>query len=114
MSASWGQLIVDGLIASGVIDMVICPGSRSAPITSAAASSTLACYPVYDERSAAFFAIGLARVSSRPTALVCTSGTAGAHFFPAIIEASLSGFPLVVITADRLTRRPRCWGATND
>ena len=81
--------------------MVVCPGSRSAAIAAAVADSNLDGHAIYDERSAAFFALGLSRVNRRPTALICTSGTAGAHFYPALIEASMSGIPLVVITADR-------------
>src|SRR5699024_8689006 len=93
---------VDELSKSGVTDAVISPGSRSTPI-----AMTLTEHPdikqwvVIDERSAAFFALGMAKKSSRPVAIVCTSGTATANYFPAIVEAYYSRVPLVVLTADR-------------
>lgn len=90
------------LSASAVRDVVISPGSRSTPLALAAAEEgALRCHTAVDERTAAFFALGQARVTGRPTALVCTSGTAGAHYLPAILEASQSYVPLLVITADR-------------
>src|SRR5204863_9252628 len=58
-------------------------------------------HDLIDERSAAFFALGQARVTGRPSLLLCTSGTAGAHYLPAVIEAGASGTPLLVLTADR-------------
>lgn len=90
------------LATSGVKHLVVSPGSRSTPLVLAAArEERLTCHVVVDERSAAFFALGQARATHVPTALLCTSGTAGAHYFPAIIEASASFVPLVVVTADR-------------
>ncbi|MFD2628963.1 2-succinyl-5-enolpyruvyl-6-hydroxy-3-cyclohexene-1-carboxylic-acid synthase [Oceanobacillus kapialis] len=93
---------VDELSKSGVTDVVISPGSRSTPL-----AMTIAEHPVMkewvviDERSAAFFAMGIAKKTSRAVALVCTSGTAAANYFPAIVEAHYSRIPLVVLTADR-------------
>ncbi|HEY9907815.1 MAG TPA: 2-succinyl-5-enolpyruvyl-6-hydroxy-3-cyclohexene-1-carboxylic-acid synthase [Thermosynechococcaceae cyanobacterium] len=86
----------------GLTAAVICPGSRSAPLTIAFAQHPqIEAIPVLDERSAAFFAIGLARQQKLPVVLVCTSGTAGANFYPAVIEARESKVPLLVLTADR-------------
>ena len=102
LHSAWAALFVRALCTSGVRDIVISPGSRSTPLVLAAARCEgLRCHIVLDERSAAFFALGQARSSGRPTALLCTSGTAGAHYFPAILEASQSFTPLIVLTADR-------------
>jgi 2-succinyl-5-enolpyruvyl-6-hydroxy-3-cyclohexene-1-carboxylate synthase len=98
----WASALFDELRRGGVQDVVVCPGSRSGPLAIAASrNSELKTWSVIDERSAAFFALGLAKQTARPTALVCTSGTAAAHFFPAVIEASLSRLPLVILSADR-------------
>jgi 2-succinyl-5-enolpyruvyl-6-hydroxy-3-cyclohexene-1-carboxylate synthase len=96
----WAGAIVDELKRAGVREAVICPGSRSAPLAMAAATALKACV-ILDERSAAFFALGAAKVSQRPVVVLCTSGSAGAHFLPAILEAEAGGVPLVAITADR-------------
>lgn len=93
---------VDELARSGVTDVVVCPGSRSTPLAYGfAANSNLKLWMQYDERSAGFFALGLAKATRRAVALVCTSGTAAANFMPAVVEAYMSRVPLVVITADR-------------
>jgi 2-succinyl-5-enolpyruvyl-6-hydroxy-3-cyclohexene-1-carboxylate synthase len=98
----WGSVLVETLARMGLRRVVISPGSRSTPLTIAfAAHRDLEAIPVLDERSAAFFALGLAKQYGEPVALLCTSGTAGANYFPAVIEARESGLPLVVITADR-------------
>lgn len=87
---------------SGVEHVVIAPGSRSTPLTLAfARDEQFRCWLHLDERSAGYFALGLARQLRAPVALVCTSGTAAANFMPAVIEAYLSRVPLVVLTADR-------------
>lgn len=94
--------LVDGLAAAGVRDVVFSPGSRSTPLVLAAdARGALRTWPVLDERVGGFFALGLARAAGRPVALVCTSGSAGAHYLPAALEADRSGVPLVLVTADR-------------
>ena len=93
---------VDELERAGIEHVVICPGSRSTPLALAfAAQPRVRVWMQLDERSAAFFALGMAKRSGRPVALLCTSGTAAANFFPAIVEAKLSRVPLVVLTADR-------------
>jgi 2-succinyl-5-enolpyruvyl-6-hydroxy-3-cyclohexene-1-carboxylate synthase len=98
----WCSVLVETLARLGLRQVVIAPGSRSTPLTVAfARHPRIEAVPVLDERSAAFFALGLARRHYRPTALVCTSGTAAANFLPAVIEAHESGVPLLVFTADR-------------
>jgi 2-succinyl-5-enolpyruvyl-6-hydroxy-3-cyclohexene-1-carboxylate synthase len=98
----WASLLMGSLAEAGVRDVVISPGSRSTPFVIAASREpSLRCHVVIDERSAGFFALGLARASGRPTLLLCTSGTAPAHYFPAVIEASQSFVPLLVLSADR-------------
>ncbi|MEO0796412.1 MAG: 2-succinyl-5-enolpyruvyl-6-hydroxy-3-cyclohexene-1-carboxylic-acid synthase [Verrucomicrobiota bacterium] len=98
----WGGLIVESLVRCGLKRAIISPGSRSTPITLAfALDDRVECTPILDERSAAFFALGCAKLTGEPTALVCTSGTAAANYLPAVIEAHYSGTPLIVLTADR-------------
>src|SRR4029077_12701277 len=96
----WSGELADVLSRAGVREVVICPGSRSAPLALALAER-LRAYTVVDERSAAFFALGAAKASGRRVALVCTWGSAGAHFYPALLEAEAAGVPLVAVTADR-------------
>jgi 2-succinyl-5-enolpyruvyl-6-hydroxy-3-cyclohexene-1-carboxylate synthase len=98
----WSRLLVASLCEAGVRDAVICPGSRSTPFAWAlAADDRLRCHSLIDERVAAFFALGLARASGQPALVLSTSGSAAANFFSAVVEASLSHTPLVVLTADR-------------
>jgi 2-succinyl-5-enolpyruvyl-6-hydroxy-3-cyclohexene-1-carboxylate synthase len=95
-------VLVDELVRCGLTDVVIAPGSRSAPLALAVhADSRIRLHVRIDERSASFLALGLARRGERPVALVCTSGTAAANFHPAVMEAHESGVPLLVLTADR-------------
>ncbi len=94
--------IVDELVATGVTDAIVCPGSRSTPLALAMrAHPCLRVRVLLDERAAGFFALGLARASRRPVAVLVTSGTAVANLFPAVAEASLARVPLVLFTADR-------------
>lgn len=93
---------IDELARSGLKNVVVCPGSRSTPLALMLAEEPrLKLWLHLDERSAAFFALGMAKVSRQPVALLCTSGTAAANFFPAIVEAHYSHIPLIVLTADR-------------
>lgn len=88
--------------ALGVRRAVIAPGSRNTPLTLAlTAQPEIACFPVTDERSAGFFALGMAQYSREPVVLVCTSGSAVLNFAPAVVEAYYQHLPLIVITADR-------------
>lgn len=94
--------LIDQLAASGMREVVISPGSRSAPLSlAAAAHDDLRIHVRVDERSAGFLALGLARGSGRPAALICSSGTATANYHPAVLEADAAGVGLVVLTADR-------------
>lgn len=98
--------LISGLVAQGVRYFVVSPGSRSTPIALLLAervkkSTTLQLYVDVDERSAAFFALGIAKTQQVPVVLLCTSGTAAAEYLPAIAEANLSHVPLVLLTTDR-------------
>ena len=96
------RTFVAELVAAGVREAVVCPGSRSTPLALALRTAPgLRVRVLYDERAAAFFALGMARTSGRPVALLATSGTAVVEFAPAVVEASLARVPLVVLTSDR-------------
>jgi 2-succinyl-5-enolpyruvyl-6-hydroxy-3-cyclohexene-1-carboxylate synthase len=104
-STAFGVTFADELIRCGLRDVVVAPGSRSTPLAMAFADADLAgrlrLHVRIDERSASYAALGLARASGRPAAVLCTSGTAAANFHPAVMEADESGVPLLVLTADR-------------
>lgn len=104
-STALGRVVVDELVRCGVREAVLSPGSRSAPLAMALQAAdeagSLRLHVRTDERSAGFTALGLAKASGRPVAVLTTSGTAAANLHPAVLEASESGVPLVVLTADR-------------
>ncbi len=98
----WASVLAETFFRCGLEHVVISPGSRSTPLTLAFFSHAgINTIPVLDERCAGFFALGLARQTHKPVALVCTSGTAAANYFPALAEASEARVPLLVLTADR-------------
>ncbi|TWP29618.1 2-succinyl-5-enolpyruvyl-6-hydroxy-3-cyclohexene-1-carboxylic-acid synthase [Apibacter muscae] len=96
------QLLGEMLYAFGINDIIISPGSRNAPLTIHFTQDTrYKCYSIVDERSAAFFALGMAQSKKKPIVICCTSGTASANYYPAIIEAYYQNIPLLILTADR-------------
>ncbi|MEO0852344.1 MAG: 2-succinyl-5-enolpyruvyl-6-hydroxy-3-cyclohexene-1-carboxylic-acid synthase, partial [Cyanobacteria bacterium J06648_11] len=98
----WASVLVETLRRLGLERVVISPGSRSTPLVFAFVQAEgIECIPILDERSASFFALGMAKRTGRPVAIACTSGTAGANMFPAAIEARESRVPLLILTADR-------------
>jgi 2-succinyl-5-enolpyruvyl-6-hydroxy-3-cyclohexene-1-carboxylate synthase len=105
----WARAFVDELSRAGVREVVVAPGSRSTPLVLACASDGRFRVRVHlDERSAAFFALGVGKAARSPAAVLTTSGTAAANLYPAVVEASTSEVPLLVLTADR---PPRLRGA---
>jgi 2-succinyl-5-enolpyruvyl-6-hydroxy-3-cyclohexene-1-carboxylate synthase len=98
----WTYTFVEALAQAGLREVVIAPGSRSTPLTMAFAQHPhIRVYSHIDERGAAFMALGLALAKDAPVAVVCSSGTAAANFFPAIVEAHYAHVPLLILTADR-------------
>ncbi len=96
------QVLIEQCYSFGVKHVIISPGSRNAPlIISFDNHPAFTCYPIPDERSAAFYALGMARQLNQPVAVVCTSGTAVLNFAPALTEAYYQNIPLIAITADR-------------
>ncbi|MGF1661508.1 MAG: 2-succinyl-5-enolpyruvyl-6-hydroxy-3-cyclohexene-1-carboxylic-acid synthase [Kineosporiaceae bacterium] len=113
VAAAAARGLVEGLLAAGVRHVVLCPGSRSAPLAYAAhgaeAAGAWRLHVRIDERSAAFTALGVGRATGGPAAVVTTSGTAVANLLPAVLEAHHAGVPLVVLTADRPPRLRGTW-----
>lgn len=107
-STRLARTVVTALRGAAVREVVVAPGSRNAPLSfaffDAAQAGALRLHTRVDERAAGFVALGLAKVTNRPAAVTCTSGTAVAHLLPAVMEAAHAGVPLVVVTADRPAR----------
>jgi len=102
ITSLWSSVLVEELIRQGADFFCISPGSRSTPLTIAIARNPKARWKMFvDERSAAFFALGYARATARPAVLICTSGTAVANYFPAVVEASMDFQPMLILSADR-------------
>lgn len=97
----WAEAFIAALVEGGAREAVVSPGSRSAPLALAIHRSPLRAHVALDERAGGYFALGLAKASRRPVALLCTSGTAAANYYPAILEARHARVPLVALTADR-------------
>ncbi|EMV8494735.1 2-succinyl-5-enolpyruvyl-6-hydroxy-3-cyclohexene-1-carboxylate synthase, partial [Escherichia coli] len=97
----WAAVILEALTRHGVRHICIAPGSRSTPLTLAAAeNSAFIHHTHFDERGLGHLALGLAKVSKQPVAVIVTSGTAVANLYPALIEAGLTGEKLILLTAD--------------
>jgi len=102
LNLAWSRAMVEILVSTGIKHACISPGSRNTPLVLAIAEQTsINSISHFEERSAGYFALGMAKKLSEPVILVCTSGTAAANYFPAIIEANYCRVPLIVITADR-------------
>lgn len=98
----WASVFLQSLQQAGMSHVVISPGSRSTPLTLAAAALPgIKTHVILDERSAAYFALGIGKATNQPAALICTSGTAVANYYPAVIEARMSSVPLLCLTSDR-------------
>jgi 2-succinyl-5-enolpyruvyl-6-hydroxy-3-cyclohexene-1-carboxylate synthase len=109
LQTQWARLVIDSFVQAGVRDAIISPGSRSTPFAIAALEhEELECISALDERSAAHYALGQARATLRPSLVLCTSGSAPANYFPAVVEASEAGLPLIVLSADRPPELLRC------
>lgn len=96
------QTLILSCLKFDFFDVVISPGSRNVPLAIGFASNKkFKCYSIVDERSAAFFALGLSQKSKKPTILICTSGSALLNYYPAVAEAYYSEIPLIILSADR-------------
>ncbi len=102
MQFLWARGIVETLVQAGIRCFVVSPGSRSTPLVLALTTMRdIVVHRILDERSAGFFAVGYAKATGHTVCLVCTSGSAPAHYLPAVMEAAYSFTPLLVLSADR-------------
>jgi len=101
LNVQWAFAFTEALTEAGVREAIVSPGSRSAPLAMALDRSGLRVHVAIDERAGAYFALGLAKASRRPVAVLTTSGTAAANLHPAALEARHARVPLVLLTADR-------------
>ena len=120
VTALWTASFFDELVRCGVRAAVVSPGSRSTPLAMAAYElscrrpADLRVFVDVDERGAAFLGLGMAKASGRPVVLICTSGTATANYYPAVIEAETSRVPLIALTGDRPPRLQGLGAPMND
>ncbi len=106
---NWGKIVALSLWQAGIRQVCISPGSRSTPLVLGLyVFNKIQIFVQIDERSAAFFALGMAKAQQRPVALLCTSGSAVSHYFPAVIEAFYSHVPLVILSCDRPNELRHC------
>ena len=109
ITSLWSSIVIEELIRQGAEFFCISPGSRSTPLTVAVARNPKARWKMFaDERSASFFALGYGRATGKPAVLVCTSGTAVANYFPAVVEASMDFQPMLILSADRPFELQEC------
>jgi 2-succinyl-5-enolpyruvyl-6-hydroxy-3-cyclohexene-1-carboxylate synthase len=105
----WGHTTARCFADLGVEVVFFSPGSRSTPLVLGCEQEPrLSCFPLLDERTAAFFALGHSKRTGTPPLLVCTSGSAPTHWYPAVTEASYSGVPLLILSADRPPELQEC------
>ena len=104
----WSELFFRQLFHNGVKQAVLCPGSRNTPLVFGITKSKIKTYNLVDERSAAYFALGIAKKTKQPVAIITTSGTAVTELYPAIVEAFFTRTPLVICTADRPPELQNC------
>ncbi len=109
MNHLWARLLVEELYRNGIGGFCISPGSRSTPLALAVSEQKKIVHTVhFDERGTGFYAVNWAKAVGKPIVLICTSGTAVANYFPAVVEASLSRIPLIILTADRPPELLQC------
>lgn len=102
IAATFCSTLVDEWVRAGVRHAIVAPGSRSTPLALAVMREpTISVQVFHDERSAAFAGLGVGLSTGKPAVVLCSSGTAGAHFYAAVIEAHMSNVPMIVCTADR-------------
>ncbi|HYD30985.1 MAG TPA: 2-succinyl-5-enolpyruvyl-6-hydroxy-3-cyclohexene-1-carboxylic-acid synthase [Azospirillaceae bacterium] len=102
LNFQWATVLIDSLVAAGATHAVMSPGAQMVPLSLACrANPSLKVTVIIDERTAAFYALGIARATKRPTILICTSGSATGHWYPAVMESSAGLTSLILLTADR-------------